>query len=119
MSFFLSIEFFNIASVLYHAISLFSSQISLFVIFLIALADTIRKSADSLILFSNILILFAMVLIFFIAAILILFVRIKRKMRILGISDKKRPKMGLFFSYMPKRDLKLLVSPLSIRGMSL
>ena len=36
-----------------------------------------------------------------------------------GISDKKRPKMGLFFSYMPKRDLKLLVSPLSIRGMSL
>ena len=38
---------------------------------------------------------------------------------IFGISDKKRPKMGLFFSYMPKRDLKLLVSPLSIRGMSL
>ena len=39
--------------------------------------------------------------------------------KMLGISDKKRPKMGLFFSYMPKRDLKLLVSPLSIRGMSL
>ena len=43
----------------------------------------------------------------------------KEKEAFLGISDKKRPKMGLFFSYMPKRDLKLLVSPLSIRGMSL
>ena len=41
------------------------------------------------------------------------------KISLLGISDKKRPKMGLFFSYMPKRDLKLLVFPLSIRGMSL
>ena len=28
----------------------------------------------------------------------------------LGISDKKRPKMGLFCSYMTKRDLKHLVS---------
>ena len=27
-----------------------------------------------------------------------------------GISDKKRPKMGLFCSYMTKRDLKHLVS---------
>ena len=42
-----------------------------------------------------------------------------RQIKNFGISDKKRPKMGLFFSYMPKRDLKLLVSPLSIRGMSL
>jgi len=42
-----------------------------------------------------------------------------REKEFLGISDKKRPKMGFFFSYMPKRDLKLLVSPLSIRGMSL
>ena len=44
---------------------------------------------------------------------------LKQKIKPFGISDKKRPKMGLFFSYMPKRDLKLLVSPLSIRGMSL
>ena len=29
---------------------------------------------------------------------------------ILGISDKKRPKMGLFCSYMTKRDLKPLIS---------
>ena len=28
----------------------------------------------------------------------------------IGISDKKRPKMGLFCSYMTKRDLKHLVS---------
>ena len=28
----------------------------------------------------------------------------------LGISDKKRPKMGLFCSYMTKRDLKYLIS---------
>lgn len=41
------------------------------------------------------------------------------KMKGFGLYDKKRPKMGLFFSYTPKRDLKLLVSPLSIRGMSL
>lgn len=27
-----------------------------------------------------------------------------------GISDKKRPKMGLFCSYMTKRDLKPLIS---------
>ena len=27
-----------------------------------------------------------------------------------GISDKKRPKMGLFCSYMTKRDLKYLIS---------
>ena len=27
-----------------------------------------------------------------------------------GISDKKRPKMGLFCSYMTKRDLKHLIS---------
>ena len=56
-----------------------------------------------------------------------MYIRINNKLKIpfgenimkSGISDKKRPKMGLFFSYMPKRDLKLLVSPLSIRGMSL
>jgi len=29
---------------------------------------------------------------------------------LLGISDKKRPKMGLFCSYMTKRDLKHLIS---------
>ena len=29
---------------------------------------------------------------------------------ITGISDKKRPKMGLFCSYMTKRDLKYLIS---------
>ena len=29
---------------------------------------------------------------------------------IMGISDKKRPKMGLFCSYMTKRDLKYLIS---------
>lgn len=83
MSFFLSIEFFNIASLLHYAISLFSSKIYLFIVFLIALADTIRKSADSFIVFSNIFILSAVVSIFFIPAILILFVIIKRK---IGIS---------------------------------
>ena len=30
--------------------------------------------------------------------------------RFYGISDKKRPKMGLFCSYMTKRDLKYLIS---------
>jgi len=30
--------------------------------------------------------------------------------RKMGISDKKRPKMGLFCSYMTKRDLKHLIS---------
>ncbi|EHG22521.1 hypothetical protein HMPREF9332_01326 [Alloprevotella rava F0323] len=77
---------------MYHAISLFSSKIYLFIVFLIALADTIRKSADSLIVFSNILILFAVVLILFIAAILILFVRMRKKMSISAqnhLSDKE------------------------------
>lgn len=37
---------------------------------------------------------------------------VKQLMRLinLGISDKKRPKMGLFCSYMTKRDLKPLIS---------